>query len=141
MPQPTTRLLGKSESSSPAKGKKIPDAQVVKFVLKEVMRGRKFNSQKGFAEAVASRLRKTDPAYSITGQRLRSIALTSGVKIAVRTRDGKAPKKCPVCGHGLKKTHFKNLAGKKLLASLSCTKCSYKGKEGKWAPGRYEFFW
>ncbi|MBW1839703.1 MAG: hypothetical protein JRI49_07170 [Deltaproteobacteria bacterium] len=92
------------------------------------------------SEKLLKKLRKNSPKYSITGKRAREIAVkTPGIKVVIKTRVGKSPKKCPVCSNRLKKTYTKNLKGKNIILKLSCTKCSYRGKSGKWIPSRYEF--
>ena len=117
---------------------KFPSAEVVRFVLRE-LRPRRIASQQEFAALVATRLRKTDPAYRISGRRLRRIAATSGVRITVRTQHGRAPKHCPSCGRMLLKTFTTNLAGKKVLAGLRCRSCVYRGSNQRFAPHRYAF--
>jgi len=118
---------------------KIPQRDIVKFVLKESLQKRKATSQKELVEIIKKGLRKGDSKYSITGKRARLIALQTKVKIKVNTRHGPVPNKCPVCGHGLKRSYSKNLLGRKVLTGLSCSRCRYHGTEGKWIPSRYSF--
>ena len=119
---------------------KIPKREVVKFVLKSVLHKRKANSQEELVESVNAELRKVDREYSITGRRLRLISVSvPGVKIRVTARKGKAPKRCPSCNSSLKKTWDRNLKGRRVLISLSCQRCGYRGTAGKWIPGKYVF--
>ncbi len=126
MPQPKAAL-------------KIPKKEIVKFVVKESLQKRKALSQKELVGLISNGLKKGDRKYSITGKRARLIALDAGIMILTETRRGPMPKKCPVCGHFLKKRHSRNLFGKKIVSGLSCRKCSYHAEEGKWMPKRYRF--
>ena len=119
-------------------GRRVPSDEVVRFVVREVLRERPFRSQEAFAAAVRTRLRKADPAYALGGARLKRIAAKSGVRVQVATRLGRAPKRCPGCGRGLQKVFFKNLAGKAVLTGLRC-RCGYRGSDRRLAPARYSF--
>ncbi len=118
----------------------IPKEDIVKFLLKDVLSGKRIGSQRELSEKLLSRLRKNDPGYSMTGKRAREIALrTPGISVSISTRSGGIPRLCPACGGRLKKTHTRNLRGKKIVLRLSCTRCSYSGKSGRWIPSRYSF--
>ncbi len=119
---------------------RIPKTDTVQFIIKEVLQERKVTSQKELADLVNRKLKKVDTAYSISERRARSAALQiAQVKVSTLTKKGQPPKKCPSCGHSLKRIYTKNLKGKKLLVRLVCAKCSYTGKENKWEPQRYSF--
>ena len=119
---------------------KIPKKDVVKFVIKSVLHRKSAESQEELSEMVNADLRKVDKGYSISGKRLRGIALTiKEVKIEVGVKKGSSPKKCPSCSSSLKKTWDRNLRGRKVLRDLTCHKCGYKGTSGKWAPRKYGF--
>jgi len=118
----------------------IPREDIVKFLLRDILSGKRIGSQRELSETLLSSLRKNDPTYSITGKRAREIALrTPGISVSIRTRSGRVPKHCPACGGRLKKTYTKNLRGRKIILRLSCTRCSYTGKSGRWIPSRYLF--
>jgi hypothetical protein len=118
----------------------IPKEDIVKFLLKDILSGKRIGSQRELSETLLSKLRKNDPSYSITGKRAREIALrTPGIKVKISTRTGRIPRRCPACGGRLKKTHTKNLRGRKIILRLTCTRCSYSGRSGRWIPSRYEF--
>lgn len=118
----------------------VPKKDIVQFIVKEVLQERKATSQKELAERVNHKLKKVDQSYSVSERRARLIALNiSGIKLTTSTKKGHLPKKCPSCGHSLKKVYMKNLKGKKLLVRLSCAKCGYTGKESRWEPQRYVF--
>jgi len=118
----------------------VPKKDIVQFIVKEVLQERKVSSQKELANLVNHKLKKVDPSYSVSEKRARLIALNiHGIKVTTSTKKGHLPKKCPSCGHSLKKAYMKNLKGKKLLVRLSCAKCGYTGKENRWEPKRYVF--
>ncbi len=118
----------------------IPKEDIVKFLLKDVVSGNRIGSQRELSEKLLSRLRKNDPAYSMTGKRAREIALrTPGIRVSISTRKGRVPKRCPACGGRLRKTYTRNLKGRRVVVRLSCTRCSYAGKSGRWIPSRYSF--
>lgn len=118
---------------------KIPRKDVVKFVIKEALQKRDAMSQKELVEIITNELRKGDSKYRITGKRARIIALETNVRIDTATRKGAAPKRCPVCGRGLKRAYSKNLLGRKLLTKIRCCRCGYSGTEGRWMPRKYTF--
>ncbi len=122
------------------KNKKIPESGEVKFAIKEILKKRSFSSQEELSREVRKKLRSVESKYSITGKRIRQLALEIPVRIHVHTRKGKIPGRCPCCGHRIKKIYSKNLYGRKILFRLKCQRCSYTGTEGKWAPKRYEFY-
>lgn len=128
-----------SEKSSAKEGIKIPQQEVVKFIIKESLRKRKALSQKDLAATINRELVKGESGYRISGKRARLLALQIPVKITIETRHGPQPEKCPVCNKSLKKRYSKNLAGKKLLSALDCSRCGYHGTIAGFVPSRYYF--
>ncbi len=119
----------------------IPKKDVISFLLKETLQRGGARSQRELSDMLNRRLRKSSPGYVISGARARSIALnTPGIGVKIHTRKGRLPKKCPVCGHVLRKTYTRNLKGRKLPLRMSCTRCPYRGSGGSWIPRRYEFW-
>lgn len=118
----------------------IPGQDIVSFILRESLQGRGVQSQRELADILAKRLRETDRGYAISGARARRLALrTPGIGVRISTRAGPVPRRCPACGHGLRKTYTRNLRGGKTLLRLSCKRCPYRGRGGRWIPSRYEF--
>ena len=62
---------------------KIPQKDVVKFVIKETLSKKKALSQKCLAEIITKELRKGESKYTISGKRARILALEIPVKINV----------------------------------------------------------
>ena len=118
----------------------VPKKEIVQFIVKEVLQERKVSSQRELARLVNAKLKKADDSYSVSEKRVRVVALhTPGIRIATSTKSGRIPKKCPSCGHALKRIYMKNLKGKRLLLRKVCAKCGYSGKENRWEPQRYAF--
>jgi len=118
----------------------IAKKDTIKFIIKEVLQEGKATSQSNLADLVNQKLKKVDSSYSVSEKRARMIALQiPGVHVTTTTKKGELPKKCPSCGHSLRKVHMKNLKGKKLLVRLVCGRCGYTGRENRWEPQRYVF--
>jgi predicted RNA-binding Zn-ribbon protein involved in translation (DUF1610 family) len=122
-----------------SKNKKIPESGEVKFVIKEILQKAPAGSQAEMTRLVLKKLKAVEGLYSISGRRIRELALEIPVRVQVQTMHGKVPKKCPSCGRRLRKTYSKNLFGRKMLFRMSCPHCGYSGIEGKWLPRRYRF--
>ncbi|RLE10918.1 hypothetical protein DRJ04_08930 [Candidatus Aerophobetes bacterium] len=119
----------------------FPKQDVVKFLIKEILKEGGIHSQEELAEILNKKLKSVDKDYTISGRRARKIAaLMPEVKVRVHTRHGEKPKKCPVCGGEVYEVYMKNLKGEKILFEIKCKTCSYTGKNGKWIPKRYEFW-
>jgi hypothetical protein len=119
---------------------KRPKDDVVKFVIKEVIRNRKVRTQTELARLSSDMLKQGSRESRITGRRARALALQMpDVKVSVETKHGSVPSACPCCSGRLKKSFTKDLSGNDILVGLSCTKCSYIGSDNRWIPRRYEF--
>ena len=119
---------------------KFPKRDAVGFVVRSVLKRRKADSQEEFRDLVAGKLKEVDSEYSISGERLRRIAVSMpGVEVRMWVKRGRAPKRCPCCGSGLRRTWTRNLKGRKILERLGCSRCGYRGHDGKWLPCRYRF--
>lgn len=124
-----------------AKGSRRPGEDVVVFVIKKIFKNRKaVPSLAKLTGLVQKELKKVEPSYSISQKRVRVLAIrTRGITLKIHTKKGKIVKKCPSCGHSLRKSFTRNLSGRKLPVRLSCPKCGYLGTNGKWIPRKYEF--
>ena len=120
--------------------KKRADKKLLMSILAEIIKERKeIETQRLLLEIVNKRL---NSKYAISGKRLRKIiAEIPEIGIATKNIRGEMPKACPVCNGKLKGVYVKNLQGKKILVSMKCTRCGYKGGSGKWRVGRYVFYW
>ena len=87
-----------------------PKQEVVEFLIKEVLNSRPAGSQEELSGLVKAELRKSEADLTITGKRLRLIALTTPkVKVLVSLRKGRLPRRCPCCFSGVRKIYTKNL--------------------------------
>lgn len=118
--------------------RRIPGDEAVGRAVREALRARPMHSQQELLEAVQARLRKEDPAFAVSAERVRRVAAQSGVAVRVSTRVGRAPAQCPACAKALDQVFFKNLAGARVLTGLRCS-CGYRGSGKSLAPGRYGF--
>jgi len=119
---------------------RVPKKDILQFIVREVLQERKASSQTELARLVNAKLKKVDDSYSVSEKRARLAALSvPGVRVTTSTKKGQLPRKCPSCGHSLKRVYMKNLKGKKLLVRLVCARCSYTGRESRWEPQRYHF--
>lgn len=119
--------------------RKVAKDDVISFLIKEILQERTVSSQRELASIINEKLRKSDSKYSVSAKRVRRIAVETNAKINAVTKRGSIPKRCPSCNRPLKKMFMKNLLGKKFLFSIRCQKCGFAGKNGKFAPLRYEF--
>jgi len=119
---------------------KIPKSEVVKFIIKEILRNQKISTQARLAELASQKLKMNDEGYRLSGRRARALAVhMPDINVQMETRHGPIPKRCPCCSHGLRKKHTKNLRGRRVIISLACSRCNYRGSENKWVPRRYVF--
>ena len=119
---------------------RVPKKDILQFIIREVLQERKVSSQTELARLVNNKLKKVEDSYSVSERRARLAALgLPGVKVTTSTKRGQPPRKCPSCGHSLKRIYMKNLRGKRLLVRLACGRCGYTGREGRWEPQRYHF--
>ncbi len=117
-----------------------PKEEVVKFLVRGILNSRPVESQGELSGLVNAELRRGDSDFTITGKRLRLIAIRMPrVRVLVSLKKGRIPKRCPCCFSGTGKIYAKNLKGKSILVGLKCRRCSYRGSEGKWVPRRYGF--
>ena len=123
------------------KGCRLPSAEVVRFEITRALKKHKtVRSQRRLAELVNENLKKVEPDFSVTDKRIRSIASRMhDVKIVISTRKGKLSEKCPSCGGRVKKSYTRNLRGRKIVCRISCGKCGFSAKNGKWHPKIYSF--
>lgn len=121
--------------------RKIAKDDVIRFVLKEIMKEKvKVESQRELTELVNKRLSRVDKLYSVSNERIRLMAVdSSGIKVSVKTREGRTPEKCPVCLHSLKKRKMKNLKGRSIVYGYLCKNCGFEAHENDGVPAKYLF--
>lgn len=117
--------------------------QIEKSLTKVLKKFRTIDSQNKLKKLIEKDLSKKKKKYSVSGSRLRKIALNSNlVKLEIHTREGDPRKlmtKCPVCGSSLKKLKNTTIWGGEVTIELRCPKCNYWTGKKKQVPTRYIF--
>ncbi len=135
----------KKKVKKEAKKYKVPtDDDVVEAIQKAMTGSHIVRSQTELRALVQSELKAKDPAFSITNERLRRIALDKvGLQIEMQSReleDGPALARCPVCKSPLKATKNDTIYGGTVTLGFKCTKCPYWTGIKRRVPTRYTFY-
>jgi len=119
------------------------DEQVLKSLEKVLKEYRTVQSQNKLKRLVTKELTTKKKKFSVSGSRLRNIALKSNfVKLEIHTREGDPKKimiKCPVCGNALKRVKNLTIWGGEVTIEFRCMKCGYWTGKKKRIPRRYVF--
>ncbi|MEM2977406.1 MAG: hypothetical protein QXH42_07620 [Thermoplasmata archaeon] len=123
---------------------RLPGDELVADAVRRALEGRKtMLSQREFRERVLQELRKSDPGLTISGPRLRRLALTRGlvrVEISWRATDRKvALFNCPVCGTRLRPTRNETVFGGTVTLGFRCPTCPFRSSVRRREPTRYVF--
>jgi len=123
---------------------KKPDDELVKQIIILVMKKRKHvETQEELEKLVLSYLRRLDPDFIISPQKMRFLALgLPEIESRVRTKSStkSVPDSCPACGGELELFKAKNLLGEDVVVAFKCS-CGYAGTSTSFAPAQYEFFY
>ncbi|MDI6917786.1 MAG: hypothetical protein QMC80_08335 [Thermoplasmatales archaeon] len=123
---------------------KIPDSKEVSKVIKDVI-GREgvVGSQYKLRKIVEKELKNIDPSYSISGRRVRVLAIGSkNVSVGIHTKEGEeitTMSICPVCSSKLKSIKNKTLYNWEVTVGYRCRKCKYWTGKKRRIPTRYVF--
>ena len=122
-------MAKKGDSSKEARYHIPPDSQVIE-AIKRVMVDRGIVHSQGMLKKLVEReLSLVDPAYHVSEQRVRVLAIQKGianVEIHFRESDNKANVyKCPVCEGKLRMVHNKTIFGGTVTLVKECTVCQY----------------
>jgi transposase-like protein len=123
---------------------RVPTAEVVAIAISDVLREHgAITSQRLFAHFVREKLRCLDKEYAITEERVRKIAIQSGlVSLDVETRDTGIRVKvgrCPVCNSRLRKVRNETIYGGSVILGYRCTSCPYAMGTTRKVPVKYTF--
>jgi SepF-like predicted cell division protein (DUF552 family) len=135
----------KKKAKKEAKKYKVPsDNDVLEAIQKAMTGNHIIRSQTELRALVQAELKAKDPAFSITNERLRRIALEkAGLQIEMQSReleDGPALARCPVCKSPLKATKNDTIYGGTVTLGFKCTKCPYWTGIKRRVPTRYTFY-
>jgi len=123
---------------------RIPTAEVLAVAISAALRDNNtVGSQRRLAELVREELHRLDPEYGVTKERVRRIAITSGlVKVNVETRDTGKRKRttiCPVCGSKMGRVRNRTITGGTVTLGRKCTVCPFRMGTTRRVPTRYIF--
>jgi hypothetical protein len=123
---------------------RIPSAKMLSQTISEVLREKRtVSSQSRLALAVNERLRKLDPEYTASEERIRKLAIFKGLaRVHIHYRDTKTRSEkdhCPVCGSETMEIKNKTLYDEKVELGFKCVKCPYWTGPSKRVPVRYDF--
>lgn len=100
-------------------------------------------SQRELRDKVVRELKKTEQGLTASGERIRRLAITSGlahVDIQWRETDKKTARfKCPVCGSPLKATKNETVFGGTVTLGFNCPVCPFRTTMKRKEPTRYTF--
>jgi hypothetical protein len=119
------------------------ETQVITVLNKVLKKYRTVNSQNKLTQIVNEELKKKKKKFSISGARLRNIAIKSEfIRLEIHTREGDPKKilfKCPVCNSALKKVKNLTIWGGEVTIEFRCPICGYWTGKKKRIPSRYVF--
>jgi len=123
---------------------RVPTVEVLAVAISDVLREHgAIASQRLFAEFVREKLGHLDKNYAVTEERVRRVAIQSGlVKVEVESRDSGVKTKmgrCPVCGSRLRKVRNETIYGGSVILGYRCTACPYSMGSTRKIPTRYIF--
>ena len=119
------------------------DEQVGKVLQKVLKKTHTIDSQSLLKRLIMDELKKIDPLFGVSPQRLRKLAIASPfISLEIHSRGGN-PKKilkgCPVCNHRLKQIKNLTIWGGKVTIEFQCPGCGYWTGKKKRIPTRYIF--
>lgn len=126
--------------------KKIPKADFVINIIKEVLRRRRVvQSQEDLCFLVLDRLKKYDKEYVLSPKRTKDLVIKIP-NIMIKAKTKRVPRmtkleKCPVCKKRVNKIHGKNLLNKKIHIGYVCRRCGYTTNLEAFMPMKYIFIW
>lgn len=109
--------------------RKPSDTEVVEAIKDALHRYGVVSSQRKMTELVLKELRRHDPDYSVSEQRVRRLAINNGlanIEIHGRdTRDKTLAGACPVCGGKTKRIRNLTVYGGTVTTGYRCAVCGY----------------
>ena len=125
-------------------GYHIPSDEQVQNALKKVLRNfHTIGSQRRLQDLVKKELETKKQHFGVSPQRLRDLAMKSGVvNLEIHSREGDPHKimhKCPVCGHSLQRVKNLTIWGGEVTIEFTCSNCGYWTGKKKRIPTRYVF--
>lgn len=124
--------------------KNIADDNSIVMAVREVMKTRpRIDSQRGFVNAVLSKLDSISPGARASPVRIRKAAVLSGsVRLEILYRESERPdlpEICPVCGSAMVSVRNRTLESQVAELKRNCSVCAYSTGTDVLVPARYTF--
>jgi len=124
---------------------KIPKADVLAIAIKEALREQStVISQIKLTKLVKAQLKKMDPEFTASEERIRKVALVKKLtKIEIQSREAQEKSSkmpCPVCGSRVKRIQNETIFGGKVTLGYKCKSCGYWTGLRRRVPTRYIFY-
>lgn len=122
----------------------IPSEGILSVAIADVLRQHDvISSQSKLADLTRKKLREINPAYSVTDERVRKVAIQTGVaSVEIKSREIPSQKpttECPACGSKMRKIKNKTLYGKAITLRYKCPRCKFSTGISRSIPVRYIF--
>lgn len=122
---------------------RVRDEEVVAAIASVFARHDRVETQRRLRALVAHELARRRGAASVGGERVRLLAIRSGlVRLETRTKtsDGiEGLEACPVCKGKLRRVRNRTLTGGRVLVGLRCPACGYRTGRDLEVPTKYVF--
>jgi hypothetical protein len=123
---------------------RLPSREEVEHAIAAVLRReKKLPSESRFLSLVRRELKRKDKEFTISHERLRRVALRSGLcKVTIHTRDVPTRKpmgRCPVCNTRVRPIKNETIYGGTVTLGFDCAFCGYWTGMKRRVPQRYVF--
>lgn len=123
---------------------RLPSIEEVEHAISAVLRReKKLPSESRFLSLVRRELKRKDKDYTISHERLRRVALRSGLcKVTIHTREvsnRKPMARCPVCNTRVEPVKNETIFGGTVTLGYECPFCGYWTGMKRRVPQRYVF--
>jgi len=123
---------------------KLPtDEEVTEAIKRTLARHALVNSQRKLTEFVRKELSSMDPDYAVAEERVRRLAIESGIaRIGIIARDSEdktVSNTCPVCDQRMKRVRNLTVYGGSVNIGYRCSRCGYWTGIKARRPVRYVF--
>ena len=123
---------------------RLPSREEVEHAIATVLRReKKLPSESRFLSLVRRELKRKDKEYTISHERLRRIALNSGLcKVTIHTREvptRRPMSRCPVCNTRVDAVKNETIYGGTVTLGFECPFCGYWTGMKRRVPQRYVF--
>jgi uncharacterized protein with PIN domain len=125
-------------------GYRLPSTEEVEHAIAAVLRReKKLPSENRFLSLVRRELKRRDKDYTVSHERLRKIALRSGLcKVTIHTRESATRRpmaRCPVCSTRVQSVKNETIFGGSVTLGYECPFCGYWTGMRRRVPQRYVF--